>query len=346
MSPQDTIDRRSRGLRGPVTKCIEEWMHPEPRNEDSGSSTPTMRHEAEFDSEGHLTRQTVHNPDGSVFEMRNTFSQTGLLLKTTRQMNGGALAETINEYDDSGRIRRACSSTRSRDIASYSYDEHGRMKKVQTSQAEDYQPNLSHSGNFISHDRAPNLPCGGSATTVYDEQQRPTEIEVRDELGELVRRVTRIYDEKGDILEEAEFLPDPVAIIPKQSRERILNNAGASAEDFRDQLSKLLAGRSGLWSVRYERDPQGRAIRTRRRAFNREETIETSYNDHGDLSREITRGAASGDSPDLGPLYSEAIHTYQYDANGNWTEEIVSHRSSPNEPFKIISRIARTLTYA
>jgi len=347
MGEQIPVDRASFGLCGSV-RAFEEYTILPPASaaaESAGSNAAQPKTSCEFDSNGRLTVRTYRNPDGSEGGVRFLYNPSGLLLRTISGMRGQAPTESVNEYDDRGRIERTTSSAPSLHTATHSYDEHGRKKKIQTSGPEDYRPNLSFSGAFAAYDHAPNLPGGGTTTTFYDEEDKPYEIEVRDDLGELVERVTRTYGENGNVAEEAVILPDPIAILPRQTRERILDQAGASVNDLRDQLSKLIPSQPGLWSVKYERDVHGRVIKTRRRIFNREETIETSYNDHGGVSREITRGTANGDAPDRGPQFCEAIHAYQYDANGNWTEQIVSYRNDPGKPFKVSSRTTRTLTY-
>ena len=86
----------------------------------------------------------------------------------------------------------------------------------------------------------------------------------------------------------------------------------------------------------------------RRRIFNREEEIETTYNEQGDKATEITRTISAGGTEDapLGPSeYSEARYTYQYDDYGNWTEQAVSYRSSPDGAFQSPLETRRTLTY-
>lgn len=333
------------GLRGPVRECNEETDYSGASGERSSAMRSRVRNDFEFDPEGLLVRRTVQNPDGSEWEARFSYDPSGLPLKTISGMKGSALKETANEYDGFGRIQRTTSSAKSLEAATYIHDERGRKKKVQVSRREDYRPNLSFGGSpFEANDHAPNLPNGGTAATLYNEQDRPYEIEVRDEHGELVKRVTRTYDEKGNIEEETVILPDPTAILPAHLRERVLDQPGASLEDLRDQLSKIMAGQSGPYSVRYEYDVDGRVIKVHRRIFDREETVETSYNDRGDESREVTCGKVGNDVHEE-TSYCETVYSYRYDSYGNWTEKTLSHRLSPGDTFKVNSITMRTLTY-
>jgi hypothetical protein len=85
---------------------------------------------------------------------------------------------------------------------------------------------------FEAADSPPNLPSGGSATTFFDEEDRPTEVHVRDAQGEVLSRATRIYDKYGRVLEEHQIWERPESMFPAQLREEILK-AGGSLEEFR-----------------------------------------------------------------------------------------------------------------
>jgi hypothetical protein len=88
-----------------------------------------------------------------------------------------------------------------------SYDAQGRKTKVESSRAADYRPNVAMGGSpFEALDMAPNLPGGGSATTIYDEHDRATRVEVRDAEGTIVNRAERTYDAQGRIIEEKQIL--------------------------------------------------------------------------------------------------------------------------------------------
>jgi hypothetical protein len=104
---------------------------------------------------------------------------------------------------------------------------------------------------------------------------------------------------------------------------------------------------TGSDSESYSYDEQGRVKETRRRLFNQDETIETTYNEQGDVAVEITRTLPGINDPDQASpeQNSEAHYTYQYDDHGNWTEKITSNSSSPGARFEPTGTIRRTLTY-
>jgi hypothetical protein len=140
-------------------------------------------------------------------------------------------------------------------------------------------------------------------------------------------------------------------IIPAEARLEILKASATSLQGLREQLTKLMGGTTGPYSIAYNYDAQGRVEHTRRRIFNQEQEIETTYNEHGDEASEITRskqigrdGEQSASGAKL-PTYSEVRYSYQYDHHGNWTEKLVSYRSSPDGTFKSSTKRLRSLTY-
>ncbi len=143
-------------------------------------------------------------------------------------------------------------------------------------------------------------------------------------------------------------------MIPAEARAKIAEQSGLSPDQLREELctklTELMAGHSGAYTVSYSYDDQGRPTIMRRRVFNREEEIETAYNEHGDVSSEITRSKPraeeGGRSPLAGMLpYSEVRHSYKYDDRENWFEKAMSYRSSPDATFRASSTVERTLTY-
>jgi hypothetical protein len=172
-------------------------------------------------------------------------------------------------------------------------------------------------------------------------------VRIRDAQGTEVSRTVSVYDEQGHITEEKQILDDPLNLIPADARARILADSGTSGADLREQLKKFMGGHEGANSESYSYDAQGRVEETRRRIFNHDETIETTYNEQGDVAVEIRRslpGSNEQEQP-LPAQNSEAHFTYEYDDHGNWTEKITSNSSSSGAPFETTGTIRRTLTY-
>jgi hypothetical protein len=166
----------------------------------------------------------------------------------------------------------------------------------------------------------------------------------------VISRAVRSHDEEGRISEEHQIWDRPESMFPPQFREQILE-AGGSLEEFRRQLMELMGGEPGPSSIAYSYDAQGRVAQTRRRIFNEEQVIETSYNEPGDKAAEITRcaqivsGSGQGTQRPGLPSYSEVRYSYPYDDRGNWTEETVSYRSSADGTFQSSTGRRRHLTY-
>jgi hypothetical protein len=346
-------NREQHGLRGPVKTCVEETTYAGVIAAD-GRQLPESksRYETEYSVEGRVITRRTHNSDGSEWVIRYTYVGSGRLLKTASGVEGEETTETLYSYDDQGRVRNISDSSRPDNPVTFRYDERGKKTKIQISHPVDYRPNTAVAGSpFECADRAPNLPGGGSATTAYDEHDRPTEVQVHDARGELMSRAVRVYDAEGRVSEEQQILDNPETIIPAEAREEILKSSGASLHELREQLTKLMGGQAGPFAIAYRYDAEGRVRQTHRRIFNEEHAIETTYNEHGDKATEVTRTRPIGIQTEQStpgaklPAYSEVRYLYQYGQHGNWTEELVSFRSSPDGAFESSTRRRRSLTY-
>src|SRR5207302_73502 len=101
-------------------------------------------------------------------------------------------------------------------------------------------------GPFESLGLPPNLPGGGTSTTIYDEHDRPTEVEVRDAKGELVMHATRTYDSQGRVTAEKQFHDNFAPMFAPETQEKILQESGLSSEQLatllQAELPKLMGG--------------------------------------------------------------------------------------------------------
>lgn len=346
-------DREQHGLRGPVKSCVEETTFPGPPNatNEDGTDKPEIRtwSKTEYDPAGHLIERRHRNPDGSEWVERHAYDASGRLLKVISGMDGGPTTEQAHVYDERGRPLTIINSSAPDNPITFRYDERGRKTKEQISRPENYRPNMGIGGSPLeAADMPPNLMGGGSALTIYDEQDRPIEVQVRDSHGELMSRAIRIYDQQGRIAEEEQILESPEKILPAEHVARILQESGRSLEELRGELTKVMGGQKGVHSVAYSYDESGRTTKTLRRVFSHLATIETSYNERGDKAAEITREKHVGE-PEPGtagpPPYSEARFSYEYGGHDNWVRQTVFWRLSPDAEFQSSSKHRRILSY-
>jgi len=336
-------DREKAELRGPVKSCVQETTYPAATGSNGLATTPwIMWSELDYDEQGHTLARLDRNPDGSMWTVRNTYDASGKLIKTTSGKESGPPNATNYAYDDQGRLT---SITANGAVpVTFHYDEQGHKTKVQTSRAEDYRANGATAGApFEWADMAPNLEGGGTATTKYDENDRPTGVEVRNAQGELISRAMRIYDDRGNVKEDKQILDDPINILPAEMRAKIASEPG-QAEELRAELTKVMGGHEGFSSVGYRYDAQGRVIERDEQAFDQVDRIETTYNDQGDVAGEKTLSTQVGDQ-EQAPQNPEARFTYHYDQHGNWTEKIASQSTSARGAFEPTYSTQRTLTY-
>lgn len=345
-----TSERERYGLRGLVKSCLEERSYPETSNSPAGVKRK-YAYKTEYDLEGRLIETHSYNSDGSEWVNRNVYDDSGRLLKTVSGNKGAPSAEAAYSYDNHGKLVRITKSSSPDNPIAFRYDEAGRKTKVQISRAADYRPNVALGGSpFDAVDAPPNLPGGGTTTTIYDDLDRPIEIQTRDSKGELVRRALRTYDDQGRVLDEKQILPTPESLIPAEMRSKILEESGASIEQLREHLTKLMGGQAGPTSMHYTYDKNGQIKQTVRRIFNEEETIDVTYNEHGDKEREITRtkqvgGDTENGTPPARLPYSEVRYSYDYDTHGNWTRQTISYRSSEDGAFQASTETRREISY-
>jgi hypothetical protein len=350
-------EREQRGLRGPVKSCTETTTHPAvPDAEGTKYPETYFEHTTEYDPAGRILVARSRNSDGSQWVTRFSYDASGRLLKTASGVEGTAFTETTYSYDQQGRPRNISDDNKPDNPVTFHYDQRGRKTKVAVSRAADYRSDFAVAGSpFEVVDRAPNLPGGGIATTIYDERDHATEVQVTDARGELVSRAVRTYDAQGRVLEEKQIWDNPIAMFPLEARAKILEESGLSDDqllhELRTQLPRLMADQPGPYSVSYRYDTHGRVHHTNRRIFNEGQEIETLYNEHGDIASEITRGTgligetdATTAAPRL-PSYSEVRYSYQYDQHENWIEQAITSRSNLDGAFQSSTVTKRTLTY-
>lgn len=317
------------GLRGPVKSCLEENVLPD------GRAYSTYQ---EFSPEGKVLRYRFRNADGSEWVTTNTYDADGRLIKILSDKPGEPQAQTLYAYDDAGRLVSIRSSD-SKNRTEYRYDEQGRKTEIRT-----FEPKKSPEGGSVGFSGSAwdaamsgfEVPDGGRVVTVYDANDRPRELQIRDAEDHLVSRVVRTYNAAGLVVKEQPIAEDPASVLDKfPANERSqLNDAQAQT------LMLLMRGQSESATL-YAYDAQGRVTTESQTGGLFQTAKMTAYNDNGDIAEQRTtiisamgmgtqysigeNGALIPDKP-TGPeanvsLDSDVHYTYQYDQYGNWTQQ-------------------------
>lgn len=250
--------------------------------------------------------------------------------------------EIAYQYDNQARLQSIIDSKDPNNPTAFRYDATGRRTKITIAKPADQPPGLravssSIEAAFDFAGSAANLPDGGSAITLYDEHDRPVEVQTRDVNGAVVNRTTRVYDSEGRIIEEKATTDDPLTMIRAGDQKKILSSGDISQLELRDKLAEFLGGGTEMWLVKYIYDQQGRKAQTTRKVFNHiDDQTKTTYNEHGDVGGEISVHSQAGiDNAEADTTQNfETIFSYQYDGYGNWTVKKTSSRSLPDGTFK------------
>jgi YD repeat-containing protein len=308
-------DREEAGLRGPVRTCLEETVL------FGGSKYLTT---AEYSSDGRLLTFRTTNPDGSEGIRAQTYDAAGRLAKIISGNIGEPSTETLYMYDETGRLLTITNGPKKGGRIDFYYDEHGRKTTIQS-----FDPKTLSRGQNSSLNppwdavvrAGVAVPVGGKIITIYDENDQPTEAQIRDAEDHTVRRLVRTYDANGRMVEENPFL--------------MMNN----------EMGALLGGKEQAGtSTSYTYDAQNRITKRRKRNMIFETTATILYNDHGDKAEErttFTKNSAMPIGSAGAPKEDEIHYTYQYDSYGNWMEQTVYHGSQWTHIVKVIFGVKR-----
>ncbi len=353
-------DREKAGLRGPVRTRVEETIYP-------GGKFLTA---TEYSLDGRLLATRASNPDGSGWVTTQSYDADGRLVKTASGKSGEPSAEILYTYDEGGRPKETRDADGKGNRTSYRYDQQGRKTEIQRFAPEVIERNqrsISTDSLWDAAQRGVGVTTGGSVTTLYDDRDLPTEVQILDSEGRVISRFIRTYDVNGRIMEENQIQENPALLMVERfSVEQRVELGDKQLDAMNKAMKSMLSGRSGTGKS-YTYDPQGRVAEVRDRNFAMDRVTTTSYNEHGDKSEERTtltgntafpvgvpysineNGAlippeAASDAPSVPELPTLDIieYRYEYDQYGNWTEQAVVHRSESNE-YSTVHR--RTLTY-
>jgi YD repeat-containing protein len=244
------------------------------------------------------------------------------------------------EFDRDGHLEGRPTS---QDVTQTTYDERG-LRTTIGPQPPDI-PRLHGMEYGIGIDR-PHV----DVLTRYDAQDRPVEINFRDEAQRVQRRVAITRDDEGRIVREQVFV-DMSAIVGSANAE------AASLEDrkeFERMFNALMP--DGIFvTYEYAYDELGRVAHTVNSMANlSQEHSSYSYDDRGNPIEEhyqANHREANIDEQGEAAITSESSseswtrHEYRYDDHGNWLERVTSTRQAPDADFHRSTIERRTITY-
>jgi YD repeat-containing protein len=319
-------DREKYGLRGDVHSLRQEFAELDFTTEGwlpARHSSVTV-----FLRDGRLDHIENHNPDGSVVRSVYRYDSAGRLT----EMRSGDSSWT-HHYDDLGRIVRVIGP--SGDLERFRYETNGSRLRIQLVPSETQARNAMFSCGVEGSEHSYSAQGTVEIHTLYDTAGHTVEIRFLNAGGGLLNRVVCMYDPEGRLLREGQI---PGEALP-----------------IRDLLLMQMAGLGGeISSTEYEYDSQGRRIVANRclgKVMN--ERVARRYDQFGNKIEEThdetkcdLSVGPTGMKPDKESHSCQSVRfEYQYDEQGNWTEQVVSTRPEPNPNFQPQNVHRRVITY-
>jgi YD repeat-containing protein len=356
-------DREKAEFRGPVGICIEErdWG-------EAGRLLSTT----EYSPGGKLLATRTRHATGSEWVTTHRYDAQGRLIATTSGKSDEAGTEATYTYDEAGRLLTITNSPGMgcRIDFHYDRDEQRRKTSIQKFSPEVfkwYKQGVMVESAWTAAQAGIGIPLGGSVTTIYDDRDQQTELQIRDAEDRLVSRTVRTYDANGRLVEEELIQENPALYFAASfAAEGQPRPTAAQLEAMNKAMKSLLRG-GGDTVTSYIYDAQGRVTEMRYRSFWFDKVTTTSYNEHGNKSAEHETITGNSAVP-VGTAYSideegtliphETVpntpsvpevrqpvvseYSYKYDSYGNWTQQTVNYASGPDSSSYVYHR---TITY-
>lgn len=320
-------DREKYGLRGAVHSLREEFAE---LNFTTEQWLPP-RHSCitAFLRDGHLDQTEFHNPDDSVVQSVYHYDSRGRLAEIR---SGDSVMTHL--YDDLGRLARVTCRTGDRERFRYQAD--GSRLRIQFVPPEMQARNVMFGCSVEGSEHSYSAHGAAEVHTLYDTSGRAMEMRFLNCRGGLLNRAVFAYDSEGRLVREAQVL-------------------GAAAR-LRARVLMRLAGlsRQQISSVEYQYDPEGRRIAARSRLGKvMDERVIWCYDQfgnkieeaHEEVRRELALGLTGMKTASERRSCRYVCFEYQYDEQGNWTEQVVSTRPEENPNFQPQNIRRRLLTY-
>jgi YD repeat-containing protein len=300
-----------------------------------------------FNRDGAVVEQLHRNPDGSEWRAVNDYSDSGKLLAMRHYEASGALnSERRYTYDEKGRLIAERHITREGKVttpATYAYDEEGRRIMIQEfdfAEGENVMVGIEGTNIGITASEAKRIE------TRYDERGEAIAVEVFNAAGALASRVEVTRDERGNPLEETQYIGDTAPFGDCSTEacrtEETVELTEDQKAEFKAEIARLFAPGTVMSKRVHTYDEEGRLIESRLTMMGKEINRRTlAYDEFGNKSEEVSY--REGDV-----FESKAIFAREYDDRGNWTKELVSSASSWDAEFGLSTPVhvtRRSITY-
>lgn len=317
------------GLRGPVKKVLIEAAQFE-EHDGQIAEKPWYSYSNTFNSDGQLIEQVYRNPDGSEWRTVYQYSDSGNLLSMRTFDTSGTLHSELRYiYDADDRLAAEQHVTRDGTVTTpttYTYDDTGRKLKIQELDFAEYGDVMIGIEGTNTSIRANDAKRVESR---HDDRGEVIEVKVFNIDGALVSRVEITRDERGNPLEETQYVGE-VSFGPCASDSCSTEEMAALTEEQKAELAaevaRLFSPGTTMSKNKHTYDPEGRLIESKLTMMGMDVSRQTfAYDELGNKSEEVSYTENGTES--------KVVFAREYDEYGNWTREVVSNASTWDAEF-------------
>lgn len=308
---------------------------------------PWFAHTIIFNPDGQIAEQVNRNPDGTEWRTLNDYSDSGKLLATRSYDPSGTMSGEVSYiYDDEGRLvaeQSVNQDGKASTHVTYAWDDEGGKVKME-------ELDFPGDANVLIGIEGTNSSIGAGGVkrieTRYDETGEAVEVRVFNPDGALTTRTEITRDERGNPLEEIQYVGDTLPFGPCSTdgcpTEVAVELTVEQKAELEAEMARMFSSGTVMSKHTHTYDDEGRLIESRLTMMGMEAGRQTfAYNEFGDKSEEVSYD-------EDGTFGSKAIFTRKYDEHGNWIEEIVSSASSWDAEFGLSTPVhitRRVITY-
>jgi len=324
-----SMDRQKYGLRGPVKKVLIEAAQFE-EHDGQIAEKPWYSYKYTFNSDGLLTEQVNRDLAGTEWRTVYQYSDSGNLLSMeTFDPSGTLNSELRYIYDANDRLAAEQHVTRDGKVTvptTYIYDDPGGKLKIQELDLGEYADAMIGIEGTNTSIRASDA---SRVESRYDDRGGVVEVRVFNPNGAIVSRVEITRDERGNPLEETQYVGD-VSFDPCASDSCSTEQMAALTEEqkaeFAAEIARLFSPGTAMSKHKHTYNTEGRLIESNLTMMGMEVSRQTfAYDERGNKSEEVSYIENGTES--------KVVFAREYDEYGNWTRELVSNASTWDAEF-------------